>query len=474
MTEAADRGLGHRLEPLVHLLARHRRAAVLELLGHVVQRSVADPAGRALLARLLGEEAHRLSEQAEHRIARREDLHRRRARSGAPLAQRVTRQRNVQRGGRDDPARGPARHDRADLLGCAACVVVDQLPGRDVERRLEAARLPNGAGHRPQPRRRVLAAQDARHVREGLDVVDQRRPREVALLRGERRAEARHPAAPLHRLEHRRLLPADVRACAHDELDVQPARGDRLTQARTRGGVLLAQVDERVVGLAEAHRCRDALEQELRAQLHHVAVLDRPRLALVGVDDHDAGRGLGANGRPLAEGREAGAAHPGQAGGLEPRQHLVGRELGRLARVIRLVEPRVRAVRDAADDVVALHPHGREIAVADAGDRNCAVRPCAHAVADGAGAGARDAGRHLQEGVERYDLVHLAPADVHVVGERVRELRRDRADFSPDPAEVVEQPRPVDRQLGKDRCEGERVHRIDYRESFPLHAPGSP
>jgi hypothetical protein len=46
--------------------------------------------------------------------------------------------------------------------------------------------------------------------------------------------------------------------------------------------------------------------------------------------------------------------------------------------------------------------------------------------------------------------VHLAAADVHVVGERVRQLRRDRTDLTADPAEVLEQPRTVDRQLGKD------------------------
>ena len=296
-------------------------------------------------------------------------------------------------------------------------------------------------------------------MRERLDVVDQRRPREVALLRGEGRPQARHPAPALHRLEHRRLLAADVRAGADDELDVQPAGGDRLAEARTRGRVLLAQVDERVVGLAEAHRRRDSLEQQLRAQLHHVAVLDRPRLALVGVDDHDARRGLGADGRPLAEGREAGAPHPGETGRLQPGQHLVRREVGGLPHLVRLGQPRVRPVRDAADDLVALHLYRREIAVADTGDLEPAVRAGAHAVADGAGADARDVQRHLEKGVEGDDLVHLAAADVHVVGERVRELRRDRPDLAADPAEVVEQAGAVDRELRKNGCEGERVHR---------------
>ncbi len=60
--------------------------------------------------------------------------------------------------------------------------------------------------------------------------------------------------------------------------------------------------------------------------------------------------------------------------------------------------------------------------------------------------------------------MHLAAADVHVVGERVRELRRDRTDFPADPAEVVEQARAVGRQLGQHGCEGQGVQRLDYRE----------
>ena len=212
-------------------------------------------------------------------------------------------------------------------------------------------------------------------MHERLDVVDQRRPAEVALLRRERRAQARHPATALHRLEHRRLLAADVRAGADDDVDVEPACRDRLAQARARGRVLLAQVDVGLVHLAEAHRRDEPLEQQLRPELHHVAVLDRPGLALVGVDDHGPRGGLAADRVPLAEGREAGTAHPGQPGRLEPRQHLVRRELGRVARVVRLREEAVRAVGDAAPHGLAVHHDGGEVAVAEARDSKCAVQP---------------------------------------------------------------------------------------------------
>jgi hypothetical protein len=70
-----------------------------------------------------------------------------------------------------------------------------------------------------------------------------------------------------------------------------------------------------------------------------------------------------------------------------------------------------------------------------------------HAVADRSGADPEDVDRLLQERVEGHDLVHLAAADVHVVGQRIRELGRERADLTANAPEVVEQPRPVGREL---------------------------
>ena len=63
----------------------------------------------------------------------------------------------------------------------------------------------------------------------------------------------------------------------------------------------------------------------------------------------------------------------------------------------------------------------------------------AEAVANRAGADPPDVRGHLQERVERDDLMHLAAANVHVVGERIGELRSDRTHLPPDPPEVVEQ-----------------------------------
>ncbi len=55
----------------------------------------------------------------------------------------------------------------------------------------------------------------------------------------------------------------------------------------------------------------------MRPELHHVAVLDRPRLALVRVDHDEPRARLARDGLPLDPGREAGAAVPGEPGRLE-------------------------------------------------------------------------------------------------------------------------------------------------------------
>jgi acetylornithine deacetylase len=53
--------------------------------------------------------------------------------------------------------------------------------------------------------------------------------------------------------------------------------------------------------------------------------------------------------------------------------------------------------------------------------------------------------------------VHFATADVHAVGDRVRELGRDRPDLAPNAPEVVEQARPLRRQLLEERGQLEDV-----------------
>jgi hypothetical protein len=89
----------------------------------------------------------------------------------------------------------------------------------------------------------------------------------------------------------------------------------------------------------------------------------------------------------------------------------------------------------------------------------------AEAIADRPDADTDGLHRDLQEGVEADDLVNFAAADVHVIGERVRELGRQGADLAPDAPEVIEQPLPLRRKLWEERCEPEDVDAASLQTS---------
>ena len=143
--------------------------------------------------------------------------------------------------GGEDRGGGAAGVEGLDLapLERAAGEVVDQLPGRDPELDLVVAGPPDAAGDRDHlgPRRLLgpepleplgPVGDDPRHVGEGLDVVDQRRPAVEALDRRERRLQPRVAALAFERVEQRRLLAADVGAGAavDDQLEVAVAAED--------------------------------------------------------------------------------------------------------------------------------------------------------------------------------------------------------------------------------------------------------
>ncbi len=209
-------------------------------------------------------------------------------------------------------------------------------------------------------------------MRERLDVLDQRRAPEVPDLARERRLEPRHRSPALHRLEHRRLLARDVRAGADDELERQPVeqpRGaklvERLLESRARRCVLLAEVDVALGRLERPHREHRRLEHEMRPELHHVAVLDRPRLALVGVHDDVARARLARDRLPLDPGREAGAAVAREPRRLElvddplERRHARGEARARRAPRSPRASRRRRRARPPARRSSSASPRGR-------------------------------------------------------------------------------------------------------------------
>ena len=219
----------------------------------------------------------------------------------------------------------------------------------------------------------------------------------------------------------------------------------------------------------------------MRTELHHVAILDRPRLALVRVHDDVARARLAENGLPFDPCRETRAAVARDPGGFQRGDDRV--RCGELAqelepsaggivleRLVPLSEPDrgavVRRVRHGGDDLVAAGVDRRQIAVPEARDldrvgvlREHVAR--AVAVADRSGAHSHGVDRHLEELVEGDHLVHLAAPDVHVVGEGVGEVRRQRPDLPPHAPEVVEKASPFGRKLGQKHGQLDHVHRGD-------------
>ena len=124
---------------------------------------------------------------------------------------------------------------------------------------------------------------------ERLDVLDQRRPAEVADLAREGRLEAAASrAAPPSTRASRSPRPRCTRRRRSTSSSVSPssspaARNSSSAAAAARAGrrVLLAEVDVALGRVERPHREHRRLDHEVRPELHDVAVLDRPRLALV-------------------------------------------------------------------------------------------------------------------------------------------------------------------------------------------------
>ena len=98
----------------------------------------------------------------------------------------------------------------------------------------------------------------------------------------------------------------------------------RRLQALEAQGELAAQVDEGLADLQRVGGDQHALEDLVRVALNEHVVLEGGRLGLVPVDHQVGERGL-AQHRPLAPGREAGAAPAQQAGRVDLGRHRLGR-----------------------------------------------------------------------------------------------------------------------------------------------------
>ena len=185
--------------------------------------------------------------------------------------------------------RRPAGRPELELVsGPHAAGVVEQFAQRDAQRRLVLTGTGDVSGQRIQREaRRFLAAHrpepvhavedDRRNAGDGLDVVDHRRAAVQAGDGGEGWTQPRLAAAPLQRVEQRRLFAADVgaRAGVHHQLQVVPRAGDvaaqiavgvglgdRVLQASQHRQHLTADIDEGVAGADRVRRDDHAFDQE--------------------------------------------------------------------------------------------------------------------------------------------------------------------------------------------------------------------
>ena len=146
---------------------------------------------------------------------------------------------------------------------------------------------------------------DVRHRRQRLDVVHDGRLRVEARDRGERRPDARHARARLRatraaRSLHRRCTRPrrGARRCRRSKPEPRMFVAEEALRLRVGDGLrepfvaereLAADVDERDVALHRVRRDGDALDELVRIALEEHAVLERRRLAFVGVD-HEVAR----------------------------------------------------------------------------------------------------------------------------------------------------------------------------------------
>ena len=190
----------------------------------------------------------------------------------------------------------------------------------------------------------ATAENDGDHA-EGLDVVDHGRLPEEPVRHREGRLETGLGPPALHGLEECALLPADVAARADEDVEVEAPVGaeqavseqplpfgldDRLRERFALVFVLVSDVDDATARAGRDAGDGHAFDDEVRRRVEDGPVLDRRRLALVGVADdvllvsRSVADGLPLDGRPEPRAAEAtqvrplqGVEHAGDVARLE-------------------------------------------------------------------------------------------------------------------------------------------------------------
>ena len=316
-----------------------------------------------------------------------DDDHRRRAQAqAADFAGAVEVQRRVEFLLGEEAHAHAAGDDRFRLAAFpdAARVFVDQRASGDAHRQFVTARLvdvaadaiqlrPVAAGvarigrvgrhaHRLEPLDAPI--QDVRHAGERLDVVHDRRLAEQPLDGRKRRLDPRPRALAFEAFDQPGLLAADVRSRPAVQIHVEVFAAaenvlaeqirlvailDRLLECSITATELVPQIDVGRAALDRVAGDGDPLNDLMRIALHDDAVVERPRLGLIGVDREINRRRVLRQERPLHAGRKprpASASQPRCLDGLRDlcRSHLQ-RLFERSVAAIRSIGFECRAVR---------------------------------------------------------------------------------------------------------------------------------
>ena len=363
-----DRGVAERAERLAGDVAGNARQqieiahlpfATLDPGQNLVEPVGAFAARRALAARLVPVEVQEVLRQPHHagRIVEHDDAGGPEQRSGFLHA--VEAGLGVELIGQQERDRRTTRDDRLQRtpLTDAARVPFDELAKRHVHRCFVDARTLHVPAdtvqlrpavllrpERGKPLRAVLHNQ--RHVGERLDVVHRGGTVVEPDERGKRRLVARLGALAFERLEQRGLFAGFVRAGAavHVHVAVEPGAENVLAQEPVGIGFvdgpfehvlhmeeLAANIDVGDLRSDGVAGNRASFDQQVRIPLHQEVVLERSRLAFVGVagDVLRPGRLL-VDELPFHARREPGAAPTAKPRGLHHLDDLVGSQGERL------------------------------------------------------------------------------------------------------------------------------------------------
>ena len=302
----------------------------------------ADPAIRALAARLVLRERKEISRDVHHAVGFVQHDEAARAHHGADAGQGLVIDGRVGER-RGDASSGRAAHlDGLEpfALGDAAADLLDDPSERDAHRHLDEAAPHHLARQREDLRALAVLRADGRErprpvphnprdQDERLGVVDEGGLAPEAGRAGIRRAEARRAATAFDGSHHRGFLAADERPGPFHDPQVQPelraqdalaqdsalpAPFERLAHPPNRQRILVANVED-ALGRADGVRADDhPFDDAVRVGLQEHAVHEGPRVALVAVANEilRLSRGL-ADAPPLLARQEPRAAAPAQA-----------------------------------------------------------------------------------------------------------------------------------------------------------------